>query len=169
MGYRHVRAAAATIVFASLAGCSSDTFVPQNPARTEKSAPPRPQNPRVERVRDSANVSLPKPAVRHRNPFTFEDNAGEQSAGAPLPAGESAGSLPELPLPVPGSDLRLIGIAGGQGPDSKPTAIVTVDNDLVLAKTGDTISERYRVVSVSEDSLDVIDAVGKQPRHLSIH
>ena len=69
---------------------------------------------------------------------------------------------------MPGSDLRLIGIAGGEAPGAQPTAIVTVGNDLVFAKAGDTIAARYRVVQVGEDSLDIVDAVGNQPRHLSI-
>jgi len=76
--------------------------------------------------------------------------------------------LPELPLPIPASDLRLIGIAGADNDDGRLTAIVTIANDLVFARVGDTIAARYRVVGVSEDSLDVIDAVGNLPRHLSI-
>ena len=62
----------------------------------------------------------------------------------------------------------MIGIAGGDGPDGGFTAIVTVGNDLVFARPGDTIASRYRVVAVSEDALDVIDAVGNQPRRLSL-
>lgn len=69
---------------------------------------------------------------------------------------------------MPGSDLRLIGIAGGETPGAPPTAIVRVGNDLVFAKAGNTIAGRYRVVQVGEDSLDIVDAVGNQPRHLSI-
>jgi len=48
------------------------------------------------------------------------------------------------------------------------TAIVTVGNDLVFARAGDTIASRYHVVAVSEDAVDVIDAFGNQPRRLSL-
>jgi hypothetical protein len=85
---------------------------------------------------------------------------------APLAPGVSPESLPELPLPIPASDLRLIGIAGAVDPDRGRMAIVTVGNDLIFAQAGDTIAERYRVVQVGDDSLDVVDAVGNQPRHL---
>jgi hypothetical protein len=164
-----VRVTAAAIVIASLVSCAPDTFAPRNPPHIEKSSPPQPRSgPPVERVRDWTSASSrPKPAPRDRNPFTF-GGAARPAGPAPLPSGVPAESLPELPLPVPGSDLRLIGIAGGEAPGAQPTAIVTVGNDLVFAKAGDTIAARYRVVQVGEDSLDIVDAVGHQPRHLSI-
>jgi hypothetical protein len=169
MGLRTAAANALAIAVAALAGCTPDSLAPQNPAHIEKSSPPRPRSaPPVERVRDWTNAGAPKPAGPDRNPFTFGDRGARSARSAPLPPGVSAESLPELPLPVPGSDLRLIGIAGGEGPDAQPTAIVTVGNDLVFAKAGDTIAGRYRVVRVSEDSLDVIDTAGNQPRHLSL-
>jgi hypothetical protein len=169
MGLQTAAASAVVIAIASLAGCAPDAFAPQNPAHIETSSPPqRRSGPPVERIRAWTNAAAPKPSGRVRNPFTFEERDAGGGRSAPLPPGVSAESLPELPLPIPGSDLRLIGIAGGEGPDAQWTAIVRVGNDLVLAKGGDTIAGRYQVVRVSEDSLDVLDAAGNQPRHLSI-
>jgi hypothetical protein len=118
-------------------------------------------------VRDWTNPKRPMPIGRERNPFKFGGDSPREGK-APIAAGVSPESLPELPLRLPGEDLRLIGIAGADEPDGPRTAIVTVANELVLARAGDTIAARYRVVSVGEDSLDVIDAVGNQPRHLSL-
>ena len=122
----------------------------------------------VEQVRDWTVPKRPTPTARKRNPFRFGTAAGHEATEAPIAPGVSSDSLPELPLPIPASDLRLIGIVGADDDDGRLTAIVTVANDLVFARVGDTIAARYRVVGVSEDSLDVIDAAGNLPRHLSI-
>ena len=138
----------------SVAGCGREA--PLAAARPASAAPPRSREaPAVEQVRDWTNPKRIAPTGRERNPFKFDSEV-------------AADSLPELPLPVPGADLRLIGIAGGDSPDGGFTAIVTVGNDLVFARAGDTIASRYHVVAVSEDALDVIDAVGNQPRRLSL-
>jgi hypothetical protein len=138
-----------------------------------RSAAPAPAQPQqrpaaaVERVRDWTLPKRPAPTTRNRNPFKFGNAVSGASSDAPVAPGVSPDALPELPLPLPASDLRLIGIAGADD-DHGFTAIVTVGNELVLAREGDTITDRYRVIRVGEDSLDVIDAVGNQPRHLSI-
>ena len=80
------------------------------------------------------------PTGRERNPFKFDSEVPRESRSAPIAPDVAADSLPELPLPVPGADLRLIGIAGGDSPDGGFTAIVTVGNDLVFARPGDTIA-----------------------------
>ena len=164
------RVVAAAVAVSSLAGCRPEVPLPATPARA---AEPRPaprtrQDTTVEQVRDWTNPKRPIPTGRDRNPFRFGTDAPRSAAAAPVTPGVSPETLPELPLPIPASDLRLIGIAGGEGPDAHPTALVTNRTDLVLARIGDTIAARYRVVRVGEDSLDVIDAVGNQPRHLSL-
>jgi hypothetical protein len=75
--------------------------------------------------------------------------------------------LPELPLHLPDSNVRLLGIVGGDTADAGRTAILSVGGDLVLARNGETVAGRYRVVSVGEESVDLIDAVGNQRRHLA--
>jgi hypothetical protein len=154
---------AGAVAVLSLIGCRPEA----PPQTTASGAPPPPARTRskVEQVRKWANVQRPAPSARDRNPFRFGSNAPPEATIAP---GVSPESLPELPLPIPASDLRLIGIAGAVDPDSGRTAIVTVGNDLAFARAGDTIAARYRVVQVGDDSLDVVDAVGNQPRHLSL-
>lgn len=152
----------------SVAGCGREA--PLAAARPASAAPPRSREaPAVEQVRDWTNPKRIAPTGRERNPFKFDSEVPREGRSAPIAPDVAADSLPELPLPVPGADLRLIGIAGGDSPDGGFTAIVTVGNDLVFARPGDTIASRYRVVAVSEDALDVIDAVGNQPRRLSLH
>ena len=137
----------------SLIGCRPEPAASADQARC-RAPPPPPARTRskVEQVRKWANVQRPAPSARDRNPFRFGSDAPPEATIAP---GVSPESLPELPLPIPASDLRLIGIAGADEPDGGRTAIVTVGNDLVLARAGDTIAARYRVVRVGDDSLDV--------------
>jgi hypothetical protein len=167
---RSARVVAAALALVSLVGCRPDAAVS---ATSPRAAEPQP-TPRkrsdvpVEQVRDWTRLQRPTPTARDRNPFSFGPAVSRGAGEAPIAPGVSPDSLPELPLPIPASDLRLIGVAGAEGPDERLTAIVTVGNDLVLARAGDTIAARYRVVRVGEESLDVIDAVGNQPRHFSL-
>jgi len=151
----------------SVAGC--ERVAPAAAARPANSAPTRTRvAPSVEQVKDWTNPKRVAPTGRGRNPFKFDSEVRSDGRSAPVAPDVAVDSLPELPLPVPGADLRLIGIAGGDSPDGRFTAIVTVGNDLIFARAGDTIASRYHVVAVSEDALDVIDAVGSQPRRLSL-
>ena len=156
------------VAASGLIGCRPDA----PPRVAANSAPPQPppagSPSKVEQVRKWPNFQRPAPPARDRNPFRFGNDVPREGRGAPLAPGVSPESLPELPLPIPASDLRLIGIAGAVDPDRGRTAIVTVGNDLIFAQAGDTIAERYRVVQVGDDSLDIVDAVGNQPRHLSL-
>jgi hypothetical protein len=163
MGERAAAVLVGAAAVVSLAGCRAEA--PQGAPAAAAAAPLSRTAPPVGRLKDWTNPKRP-PVTRDRNPFEF-GGARRLSPDAPIAKGVSPESLPELPLPVPAADLQLIGIAGTD--DGKFTAIVTVGNDLIFARADDTIASRYRVVAVGEDSLDVIDAVGDQPRHLSIH
>jgi hypothetical protein len=105
------------------------------------------------------------PTSQKRNPFVLGGPEGDQ--GTAPAATLSAEALPELPLPLPDSNVRLLGIAGGQTPEAGRTAILTVGNDLVLVREGETVGGRYRVVRVGEESADLLDAVGNKPLHLA--
>jgi hypothetical protein len=121
--------------------------------------------PVVERLHTWAQPRTPGPTPRQRNPFVFGGATDAQrTAVAP---GLSAEALPELPLPLPDSNVRLLGIAGGETANAGRTAVLSVGDDLVLAREGETIAGRFRVVSVGEESVDLIDTVGNQPRHLA--
>jgi ABC-type Fe3+-hydroxamate transport system substrate-binding protein len=151
----------------SVAGC--ERGAPAAVARPATSAPPRTRvAPAVEQVKDWTNPKRVAPIGRGRNPFKLDSEVRSDGRSVPIAPDVAVDSLPELPLPVPGADLRLIGIVGSDSPDGRFTAIVTVGNDLIFARAGDTIASRYHVVAVSEDALDVIDAIGNQPRRLSL-
>ncbi len=155
------------IAATGVAGCERVT--PPAAAHPAASAPPRTRvAPSMAQIKDWTNPKRIAPTGRGRNPFKFDSEVRSDGRSAPIAPDAAVDSLPELPLPVPGADLRLIGIAGGDSPDGRFTAIVTVGNDLVFARAGDTIASRYHVVAVSEDALDVIDAIGNQPRRLSL-
>ncbi len=165
MGEKAVALLTAAVAAVTLGGCrpevpSSAASAASTPAARNTPRPP------VDQVRDWTNPKRPKPVARERNPFEFGSDA-PRGGRAPVAPDVPPASLQELPLQLPPADLRLIGIVGTDDA-GQFTAIVTIGNDLVFARAGDTIASRYRVVAVGEDSLDVIDAVGNQPRHLSL-
>jgi hypothetical protein len=148
---------------ALMLGCQAEPAPPQAAVVERKQA--MAAAPVVERLH---RWPPPRPAVptsQKRNPFVL--GAPEGDEGAAPPAALSADSLPELPLPLPDSNVRLLGIAGGQTPEAGRTAILTVGNDLVLVREGETVGGRYRVVRVGEESADLLDAVGNKPLHLA--
>ena len=97
-----------------------------------------------------------------RNPFRFGGGPLARRPGAspppPLPA---ADELPELPLPLAAPPLKLLGVATETG--GARVAMLLVGGDLVLARPGEVLAARYRVVAVAEEAVDLVDAVGDRP------
>ena len=143
-------------------GCRAEPRQPEPPQRAVPVRKPATEGaPVVERLHAWPKPPGSGPTPRQRNPFVFNvDTDAQATAAAPTLSTEA---LPELPLPLAQSNVRLLGIAGGDTVDGGRTAILTVGGDLVLAREGETIAGRYRVVSVGEESVDLIDAVGNQP------
>src|SRR5262245_55290986 len=156
-------ALAAAMGIAALGACRAEVSSATSaaPATTQPRKPPAAG---VEQVRDWTLPKRPAPPTRNRNPFKYGDSVPGVPNDSPIAPGVSPDAFPDRPPPIPASDLRLIGIVGSDD-DHGFTAVVTVGNELVLAREGDTIAERYRVIRVGEDSLDVIDGLGNQPRH----
>jgi hypothetical protein len=102
-----------------------------------------------------------------RDPFRFGSGPplrrGAGATLAPLPAPED---LPELPLPLAAPPLRLLGIATEAG--GARVAMLRVGGDLELARPGDVLAGRYRVVGVADDGVDLVDAVGDRPLRLAL-
>lgn len=119
-------------------------------------------------VRQPGRTAAPAPTAE-RNPFRFGDGSGGDGgsggdiAGPPLPPPDG---LPELPLPLAQSPLRLLGIATEAG--GVRTAMIRIGADLVLAREGETLVNRYRVVQVAEDAVTLTDAVGDLPVRLAL-
>ncbi len=147
-------------------GCRAEPQPPQAPPRgVLERKPTVAAAPVVERVHPWLPPRFAGPTSQKRNPFVLGPPDGYQESASAETL--SADTLPELPLPLAGSNVRLLGIAGGQTPEAGRTAILTVGNDLVLAREGETVSGRYRVVRVGEESADLLDAVGSKPLHLA--
>lgn len=94
-----------------------------------------------------------------RNPFAY--GARDAAPGAPRDALVAPAPPPpvevEPPLPV----FKLSGIAASQaGGVTVLTAIIIDNGTVVLAKAGDKLSNGYRVVSVDELSVTLIDSAG---------
>jgi hypothetical protein len=115
----------------------------------------------AERLEAHARRIVPRAMVR--DPFRF-------GAGA-HPAGRGAASRPEtepqpgaetavVPAVEPEPEIVLQGMAeSGEGETFVRTAIVKAGADLVLASIGTRIGERYEVVAMSADSIDLQDTV----------
>ena len=110
-------------------------------------------------------AARPDPAGSPRNPFRFGADArgSGRSALPPLPP---ADSLPELPLPLAQPSLRLLGVSTLE--DGTRVASILVGRDLVLAREGETLADRFRIGVVTDDAVEVIDAVGDRPLRLSL-
>ena len=101
-----------------------------------------------------------------RNIFSFGGPRAGVGEGGPG-AETAASQLPELPLPLPEPEIRLLGIAMTRADPSSRRAILSVSGDLVIAGVGDQIAGRYAVSAVGEDFVDLTDAVGGRPIHLA--
>ena len=111
----------------------------------------------------------PTPAATGRNPFRFggAGRSAESRLGrsklAPLPPPDG---LPELPLPLAQPPLRLLGLVTLA--DGGKVAVISVGGDLMMARVGDVIANRFRVKEIGQDSVDLVDAVGDRPIRLAL-
>ena len=108
-------------------------------------------------------------ATSGRNPFKF--GGARQAGGAsarpadqpPLPPPDG---LPMLPLPLATPPLRLLGFVTMA--DGARVAVVTVGGDLVMARVGEVLARRFRVVEIGAETVALTDAVGERPVRLSL-
>jgi hypothetical protein len=93
---------------------------------------------------------------RSRNPFKFASSIPRASFAHSLPLPrDSVAVAPPAALPF----LRLIGVAEDAGADGTVarTAIVAGADNVFLVKEGDALADRYRVVRISADALELSD------------
>ena len=100
-----------------------------------------------------------RPSVAPRQPgrdlFSFVSPA-PRPAPAPIPP--SAPLPPPIVRPAPPA-LKLSGIAEDATPDGLVrTAILSGSGELFVAREGDTIADRYRVLKISADVVELADA-----------
>lgn len=101
-----------------------------------------------------AAVGTNAPRRPGRNLFEF--GAREVRARADLPAQPALNVGRAAPAAI---SFKLVGLAEERGGDHPiRTAIVSSGRDLLFVKPGDMVDDRYRVVSVSTDSVELSDA-----------
>jgi hypothetical protein len=116
-----------------------------------------------ERLRPGATPRQPG-----RNLFAFRP-----VAAPPMPASAAAASRPalteSLPLAPALPALKLAGVAEDNG-DEGPirTALISGEGQLYMAKEGENVTPRYRVVRISADVVELLDVIDNSTRRLAL-
>jgi hypothetical protein len=146
---------------AALAGCVAEPAAPplRRDVAASRSTPARAGA--VEPIR-SVEHQTAAPPVHGRDPFAFGMTPAVRLDPKTLPPLPPPEGLPELPLPMVGPPVRLIGIiTGGERPAVR-TAVLSVGADLVLAHVGDAVAVRYKVEAISDDGVSLVDAAAEE-------
>jgi hypothetical protein len=93
-----------------------------------------------------------------RNLFSYGSSKAQSSVAPPAAARPALSeAIPARPVPAP---LKLSGIAEDEMPDGVVrTAIISGLGQLFLVKEGDSFADRYRVLRVSSDVVELTDLV----------
>lgn len=138
------------------------------PAETDAGNPADPVVISIQAEADRLRAALsapPSPRGTLRNPFRFA-----QRDPRPLPrfAVENDTAV-QVPPIAPGPALKLAGIAediGAEGPVR--TAIISVLGQLILAREGEEVTPRYRVVKIGADAVELQDLVTDAPVRIGL-
>jgi hypothetical protein len=116
-------------------------------------------------LRDRNGPASP-PRPTGRNLFEFM-TARAPHDGVPTPALPSDASTPAPAPAMPAHGLKLVGLAeesDASGPVR--TAIVSSGRELFFVKEGERVGDRYRVVRISGDAVELSDAAVAEPIRL---
>jgi hypothetical protein len=117
-----------------------------------------------ERLRPSATPRQPG-----RNLFAFRAMAARPPAPVVAPTAARPALTEMLPLAPALPALKLAGIAEDAGADGPVrTAIISGEGQLYLAKEGENVTPRYRVVRISPDVVELIDVIDNSTRRLAL-
>ena len=96
-----------------------------------------------------------------RNPFAYGARYGAPAAPREAGAEAAPAAAPRVEMESPLPVFKLSGIAASQVDGATVLTAIIIDNGtMVLAKTGDKLSNGHRVVSVDEMSVTLVDATG---------
>lgn len=103
------------------------------------------------------------PPQRERDLFRFVTPAPRVVSAPPvLP-------VPVLPVPPPGSNLKLIGVAEDTGAGSPVrTAIISAPDQLYVVKEGESVTARYGVRRISADVVELVDTSDSSALRLAL-
>lgn len=145
----------------------SPTGVPTTSPATANRRPASASGPTAEelnaqatRLRNhTASVKL-RPSTR--NPFKFSSpKAAARSSAGREPGVQSPAIEPQIPAVPLGPALRLSGIARKAG---TATAIISVGEQIYLAREGDSVAGRFTVVTIDPEAVLLRDAAGIEQR-----
>ena len=156
------------VMGAALAGCVAEPAPPavRRDVAMSRSTPARPGA--VEPIRAVERQVVAAP-VHGRDPFAFAMTQPVRLDPKTLPPLPPPEGLPELPLPMVGPQVRLIGIITGQESPPVRTAVLSVGADLVLAHVGDAVAVRYKVEAISDDGVSLVDAAAEEHVRLPLN
>jgi hypothetical protein len=146
---------------AALGGCVAEPAAPpiRRDVAASRSTPARAGA--VEPIR-SIERQVAAPPVHGRDPFAFGMTQPVRLDPKTLPPLPPPDGLPELPLPVVGPQVRLIGIIISRERPAARIAVLSVGADLVLAHVGDAVAVRYKVEAISDDGVSLVDAAAEE-------
>jgi hypothetical protein len=103
-------------------------------------------------------MTAPRPRAEARNPFEFGQAPAPRLAPAVSVAPVAAPAAPVEPLPPP---FALTGVAERKtGETLERTAILTGDNQIYFAKSGDRLLGRYDVTAVGVEAIELREIDG---------
>ena len=108
----------------------------------------------IARLRERLRPAV-MPQQNGRNLFQF---GAARSNPAPVTRPSDPRELPPVPAPPPPPAFKLSGVAEDSGPRGPiRTAIISGQGELFLAKEGDQVTPRYRVLKISVDVVELVD------------
>lgn len=109
------------------------------------------------------------PARVSRDPFRFTETEPRPSADAAALAQAAMQALAAAAEGPSSPRMALVGVAEARdGEASVFTAVINVDGDVVLARHGDVVAGRFRVVRISADAVSLEESGGGATRVLRL-
>jgi hypothetical protein len=123
----------------------------------------------AERLRDKL-AGAPAPSPYRRNPFAFGPAPAPVRHSAAMPSRDTATIPVSEPAPAESGEpsIQLIGIAESkEGEELVRTAMMTGEFiDLIMATAGDRILERYEILTITENTVELKDLATGAVRRL---
>jgi hypothetical protein len=118
----------------------------------------------IQRLHERLRPSTP-PEQPSRNLFEYRS----RRRAAAIAAEPASVSPPATPIAIAAPPLELIGIAAdGAGDATVRTAILSGFGQLYLVKEGERVNDRYRVVHIGADAVELADADQSTPIRIGL-